>query len=96
MMKRHKISFEDYFEMLISECQNVMDLTMQKKVVSSTDSIVTKLQNGLGKNNPAIATSKEKPVPISNFAAAVGMSKKHKTTVCVSKKKISPQKSKVG
>ena len=93
-MKRHKISFEDYFEMLISECQNVMDLTMQKKVVSSTDSIVTKLQNGLGKNNPAISTSKEKPAPISNsFTNALERNKRHDTTVHAAKKKVRLTKS---
>ena len=88
MTKRHKRAFYDAFEMLNSECKNVMDLTMQEKFACSVDIFVTKLQNGWNKIDKAIALSKEKYAPTSNsLADVVQMNKKQKASAHIAKKK---------
>ena len=65
-----------------------MDLTVHNKVVSGAESFVSNFQNGLNKIDAAIALLKYKPAPnSSSLVLTVQMSKKHKTSTQIAKKK---------
>ena len=64
-----------------------MCLAIQKKVASSADSFVAKLQNGLDKIDAEITLSKDKHAPTLNyFSDAFEMSETHNKNVRAEKK----------
>ena len=88
MMKNCKKIFDDTFSISTSECQTVIDLTKQKRVVSRADVLVTNFQNGLVKFDTASALAKETLAPTHNSCTdTVDITSKHNATAEATKKK---------